>query len=114
TQAHRPAQCQPWREADRADRGELRPGHGIRHHGLSIPAAGKRDGNAQADHVYRQANGEPDRQVVGHRVLNPEADRVNSMTMPPPAVGSQPPDEAPTRRRSTELWMMLFACGIVL
>src|ERR1700757_3985492 len=36
------------------------------------------------------------------------------MTMPSPALGSQPPDEAPTRRRSTELWMMLFACGIVL
>src|ERR1700761_7124450 len=36
------------------------------------------------------------------------------MTMPSPALGSQPPDEAPARRRSTELWMMLFACGIVL
>jgi cell division protein FtsW (lipid II flippase) len=35
------------------------------------------------------------------------------MTMPSPALGSQPPDEAPTRRRSTEMWMMLFACGIV-
>jgi cell division protein FtsW (lipid II flippase) len=34
--------------------------------------------------------------------------------MPSPALGSQPSDEAPTRRRSTELWMMLFACGIVL
>jgi cell division protein FtsW (lipid II flippase) len=36
------------------------------------------------------------------------------MTVPSPALGSQPPDEAPNRRRSTELWMMLFACGIVL
>jgi cell division protein FtsW (lipid II flippase) len=36
------------------------------------------------------------------------------MTMPSPALGSQPPDEAPTRRRSTELWMMLFAVGVVL
>jgi cell division protein FtsW (lipid II flippase) len=35
------------------------------------------------------------------------------MTMPTPALGSQPPDEAATSRRSTELWMMLFACGIV-
>jgi cell division protein FtsW (lipid II flippase) len=35
------------------------------------------------------------------------------MTMPSPALGSQPPDEAATSRRSTELWMMLFACGIV-
>jgi cell division protein FtsW (lipid II flippase) len=35
------------------------------------------------------------------------------MTMPSPALGSQP-DEAPAHRRSTELWMMLFACGIVL
>jgi cell division protein FtsW (lipid II flippase) len=34
--------------------------------------------------------------------------------MPSPALGSQPPDEVPARRRSTELWMMLFACGIVL
>jgi cell division protein FtsW (lipid II flippase) len=34
--------------------------------------------------------------------------------MPSPALGSQPPDEAPNRRRSTELWMMLFACGVVL
>jgi cell division protein FtsW (lipid II flippase) len=33
--------------------------------------------------------------------------------MPSPALGSQPPDEAATSRRSTELWMMLFACGIV-
>jgi cell division protein FtsW (lipid II flippase) len=39
---------------------------------------------------------------------------MSSMTMPSPAVSGQPPDEAPTRRRSTELWMMLFACGIVL
>src|SRR6201987_1700551 len=36
------------------------------------------------------------------------------MTMPSPALGAQPPDEAATNRRSTELWMMLFACGIVL
>jgi cell division protein FtsW (lipid II flippase) len=36
------------------------------------------------------------------------------MTMPSPALGSQPPDEALTRRRSTELWMMLFAVGVVL
>jgi cell division protein FtsW (lipid II flippase) len=35
------------------------------------------------------------------------------MTAPSPALGSQPPDEAPTRRRSTELWMILFAFGIV-
>jgi cell division protein FtsW (lipid II flippase) len=33
--------------------------------------------------------------------------------MPSPALGSQPPEEAPTSRRSTELWMVLFACGIV-
>ena len=33
--------------------------------------------------------------------------------MPSPALGSQPPDEAAASRRSTELWMMLFACGIV-
>jgi cell division protein FtsW (lipid II flippase) len=39
---------------------------------------------------------------------------MSSMTMPSPAVNGQPPDEAPMRRRSTELWMMLFACGIVL
>jgi cell division protein FtsW (lipid II flippase) len=39
---------------------------------------------------------------------------MSSMTMPSPAVSGQPPDEAPTSRRSTELWMMLFACGIVL
>jgi cell division protein FtsW (lipid II flippase) len=31
-----------------------------------------------------------------------------------PAPGSQPADEVPARRRSAELWMMLFACGIVL
>ena len=34
------------------------------------------------------------------------------MTMPSPALGDQPPDEA-AGRRSTEMWMMLFACGIV-
>lgn len=34
--------------------------------------------------------------------------------MPAPALDSQPPDEAPASRRSTELWMMLFACGVVL
>jgi cell division protein FtsW (lipid II flippase) len=35
------------------------------------------------------------------------------MTMPSPALGSQPPEEAPPGRRSTELWMLLFAFGIV-
>jgi cell division protein FtsW (lipid II flippase) len=35
------------------------------------------------------------------------------MTMPSPALGSQPPEEAPAGRRSTELWMLLFAFGIV-
>jgi cell division protein FtsW (lipid II flippase) len=35
------------------------------------------------------------------------------MTAPSPALGSQPPDEAPTKRRSTELWMILFAFGLV-
>ena len=33
--------------------------------------------------------------------------------MPSPALGSQPPDDAPASRRSTELWMVLFAFGIV-
>jgi cell division protein FtsW (lipid II flippase) len=33
--------------------------------------------------------------------------------MPSPALGNQPPEEAPTTRRSTEAWMVLFACGIV-
>ena len=33
--------------------------------------------------------------------------------MPSPALGSQPPEEAPAGRRSTELWMLLFAFGIV-
>ncbi|MGH3281416.1 MAG: FtsW/RodA/SpoVE family cell cycle protein [Trebonia sp.] len=36
------------------------------------------------------------------------------MAMPSSALGSQPPDGAPANRRSTELWMMLFACGVVL
>jgi cell division protein FtsW (lipid II flippase) len=35
------------------------------------------------------------------------------MTMPSPALGSEPPQEAAAKRRSTELWMVLFACGIV-
>jgi cell division protein FtsW (lipid II flippase) len=35
------------------------------------------------------------------------------MTMPSPALGDQPPEEAAGRRRSTEMWMMLFACGVV-
>jgi cell division protein FtsW (lipid II flippase) len=34
------------------------------------------------------------------------------MTMPSPALGDEPPDEA-AGRRSTEMWMTLFACGIV-
>jgi cell division protein FtsW (lipid II flippase) len=34
------------------------------------------------------------------------------MTMPSPALGSQPPEDA-SARRSTELWMVLFALGIV-
>jgi len=33
--------------------------------------------------------------------------------MPSPALGSEPPEEAAAKRRSTELWMVLFACGIV-
>jgi cell division protein FtsW (lipid II flippase) len=36
------------------------------------------------------------------------------MTMPSPAVGSQPSDEEHPRRRSTELWMVLFALAIVV
>jgi cell division protein FtsW (lipid II flippase) len=35
------------------------------------------------------------------------------MTMPSPALGGEQPEEAATKRRSTELWMVLFACGIV-
>jgi cell division protein FtsW (lipid II flippase) len=35
------------------------------------------------------------------------------MTMPSPAVGSTPPGEEHPGRRSTELWMVLFALGIV-
>jgi cell division protein FtsW (lipid II flippase) len=35
------------------------------------------------------------------------------MTMPPPALGSQPPEEAPVTRRSSELAMTAFALGIV-
>jgi len=35
------------------------------------------------------------------------------MTAPSPALGSQPPDEEPAKRRSTELWMILFAFGLV-
>jgi cell division protein FtsW (lipid II flippase) len=35
------------------------------------------------------------------------------MTMPSPALGGEPPEEADAKRRSTELWMVLFACGIV-
>jgi cell division protein FtsW (lipid II flippase) len=34
------------------------------------------------------------------------------MTMPSPAVGNQP-EEGQSGRRSTEMWMVLFACGIV-
>ena len=33
--------------------------------------------------------------------------------MPSPALGNEPPEEASAKRRSTELWMVLFACGIV-
>ena len=33
--------------------------------------------------------------------------------MPSPALGSQPPEEAPVTRRSTELLMTAFALGIV-
>ena len=33
--------------------------------------------------------------------------------MPSPALGSQPPDDAPAGRRSTELSMLLFAFGVV-
>lgn len=38
---------------------------------------------------------------------------MSSMTMPSPALGSEPPGGAPATRRSTELLMMAFACGIV-
>lgn len=39
---------------------------------------------------------------------------MSSVATPSPALGGQQPDEAPATRRSTELWMMLFACGLVL
>jgi cell division protein FtsW (lipid II flippase) len=38
---------------------------------------------------------------------------MNSMTMPSPALGSQPPDDAPASRRSTELTMLVFVFGVV-
>ncbi len=38
---------------------------------------------------------------------------MSSITMPSPALGSQPPDDAPVTRRSTELSMLLFAFGVV-
>ncbi len=38
---------------------------------------------------------------------------MSSMTVPPPALGSQPPEEAPVTRRSSELAMTAFALGIV-
>jgi cell division protein FtsW (lipid II flippase) len=37
---------------------------------------------------------------------------VSSLTASSPALGNQP-EEGQARRRSTELWMVLFACGIV-
>ena len=39
---------------------------------------------------------------------------MNSMTMPSPALNGQPSEEVDSSRRSTEMWMMGFACGIVL
>ena len=36
------------------------------------------------------------------------------MTPPSPALGGQPDGVAATNRRPTELWMLLFACGVVL
>ncbi len=38
---------------------------------------------------------------------------MSSITMPSPALGSQPPDDAPASRRRTELSMLLFAFGLV-
>jgi cell division protein FtsW (lipid II flippase) len=38
---------------------------------------------------------------------------MSSITMPSPALGSQPPDDAPAGRRSTELSLLLFAFGVV-
>jgi len=38
---------------------------------------------------------------------------MSSITMPSPALGSQPPDDAPTSRRSTELSMLVFVFGLV-
>jgi cell division protein FtsW (lipid II flippase) len=38
---------------------------------------------------------------------------VSSMTMPSPALGSQPQEEASGRRRTIELWMLMFALALV-
>jgi cell division protein FtsW (lipid II flippase) len=38
---------------------------------------------------------------------------MSSLTMPSPATSSQPPEEVPASRRSTELLMVLFAFGLV-
>ena len=86
----------------------------------ALPTAGGKHGDCDAGRHADQAGqhadqddvrqGEPDRDGADHACDG----RVSSMTMPSPALGSQPPEEAPARRRSTELWMMLFACGIVV
>ncbi len=68
----------------------------------------------------RRARDDPDRQApatptptaTSRRHPDPGG-RVSSMTMPSPALGSQPPEEAPVTRRSTELLMTAFALGIV-
>ncbi len=82
---------------------------------FGIPASalpGAQPGRARDD-PDRQALGDP--HPNGHRqedILD-VGGRVSSMTMPSPALGSQPPEEAAVTRRSTELLMTAFALGLV-
>src|ERR1700733_8612765 len=108
-EAHGPGVRRPRAAAGHPRPGQLRPGLRVRHPGVG--AARLAAGRARDD-PDRQALGDP--HPHGRRQDIPElGGRVSSMTMPSPALGSQPPEEAAATRRSTELLMTAFALALV-
>ena len=104
-----PASEAPGPQPADARPGQLRAGLRLRHPGVG---AARRAAGRARDDADRQALGEPHPDGHGQEVLD-LGGRVSSMTMPSPALGSQPPEEASVTRRSSELLLTSFALGIV-
>ena len=91
----------------------MRSGRRVRIQAAQLPGATTTTTPATDDHADRHGHPQAEREGDARSVTDSKGERMSSMTMPSPALGSQPPEDAPVKRRSTELWMLLFAFGIV-